>query len=226
VLGARGYRTLSSARKATRLHLVDSLRTDGRGTRLDGEWARIVGEPRWPGTISAGGWTTCTGERESANACPVVGSGSDHGSSPDRRRAPESVEKDETVSATIACVTVVVRDYDEAIEYFTRTLGFELQEDSPRGDGKRWVVVAPAGATGTGILLARAATPSQERSVGNQTGGRVGFFLHTDDFVRTYETMRDRGARFVEEPRHEPYGTVAVFEDLYGNRWDLLEPRP
>lgn len=129
-----------------------------------------------------------------------------------------------TVSETIACVTVVVRDYDEAIEYFTRTLGFELREDSPRGDGKRWVVVAPD-AAGTGILLARAATPSQERRVGNQTGGRVGFFLQTDDFARTYEAMRDRGARFVEEPRHELYGTVAVFEDLYGNRWDLLETR-
>jgi catechol 2,3-dioxygenase-like lactoylglutathione lyase family enzyme len=121
-------------------------------------------------------------------------------------------------------VTLVVRDYDEAISFFTNALGFVLVEDSPRGDGKRWVVVGPAGNTGGRLLLAEAATPQQERAIGNQTGGRVGFFLHTDDFATMHAAMRAKGVRFLEEPRHEPYGTVAVFEDLYGNRWDLLEP--
>jgi catechol 2,3-dioxygenase-like lactoylglutathione lyase family enzyme len=125
----------------------------------------------------------------------------------------------------IACVTLLVRDYDEAIEYFTRVLGFSLVEDSPRGAGKRWVVVAPARSSAMSLLLARASTPAQEGCVGNQAGGRVAFFLHTDDFGGTYEAMRGRGVRFLEEPRREPYGTVAVFADLYGNRWDLLEPR-
>lgn len=124
----------------------------------------------------------------------------------------------------IACVTLVVRDYDEAVQYFTHALGFQLLEDSPLGGGKRWVVVAPEGATGTRILLAHASTPEQERCIGNQTGGRVGFFLHTDDFASAYESMRERGVKFVEAPRIEPYGTVAVFADLYGNRWDLVEP--
>src|SRR4029453_12587488 len=126
----------------------------------------------------------------------------------------------------LACVTLVVRDYDEAIAYFTNSLGFRLLEDSPRGPQKRWVVVSPPGSTGAALLLARAATPEQERCIGNQTGGRVGFFLRTDDFPRTYETLRARGVRFVESPRSEEYGQVVVFEDLYGNRWDLLEGRP
>jgi catechol 2,3-dioxygenase-like lactoylglutathione lyase family enzyme len=128
------------------------------------------------------------------------------------------------VTEAIACATLLVRDYDEAIEYFTRALGFTLVEDSPRGDGKRWVVVAPARSTGMRMLLARASDPSQERCIGNQTGGRVSFFLSTDDFAKTYDAMRDRGVRFLDAPRSEPYGTVAVFADVYGNRWDLIEP--
>jgi catechol 2,3-dioxygenase-like lactoylglutathione lyase family enzyme len=128
------------------------------------------------------------------------------------------------VTESLVCVTLVVREYDEAIEYFTKALGFRLVEDSPMPDGKRWVVVAPDGSPGLSILLARAATPGQAAAVGNQTGGRVGFFMHTTDFHRTYETMRERGVRFVESPRSEPYGTVVVFVDLYGNRWDLIEP--
>jgi catechol 2,3-dioxygenase-like lactoylglutathione lyase family enzyme len=130
------------------------------------------------------------------------------------------------MTEALACVTLVVRDYDEAIEYFTGSLGFRLLEDSPRGPQKRWVVVSPPGSTGAALLLARAATPEQERCIGNQTGGRVGFFLRTDDFPRAYETLRARGVRFVESPRSEEYGQVVVFEDLYGNRWDLLEWRP
>jgi catechol 2,3-dioxygenase-like lactoylglutathione lyase family enzyme len=125
----------------------------------------------------------------------------------------------------LACVTLVVREYDEAIAYFTNALGFRLVEDSPLPGGPRWVLVAPEGSPGLRILLARAATPAEEKSVGKQTGGRVGFFLHTSAFRRTYERMRERGVRFLEEPRSEPYGTVVVFEDLYGNRWDLIEPR-
>jgi catechol 2,3-dioxygenase-like lactoylglutathione lyase family enzyme len=128
------------------------------------------------------------------------------------------------MAESLALVTLVVRDYDEAIAFFTNALGFVLVEDSPRADGKRWVVVGPAGNTGGRLLLAEAATPQQERAIGNQTGGRVGFFLHTDDFTTRHVAMRAKGVRFLEEPRHEPYGTVAVFEDLYGNRWDLLEP--
>ncbi|MGA5420335.1 VOC family protein [Streptomyces lavendulocolor] len=125
----------------------------------------------------------------------------------------------------IALITLVVRDYDEAISFYTRALGFDLVEDADRGGGSRWVVVRPRGAgAGTGLLLARAAGEAQERSVGGQTGGRVGFFLHTEDFTGDRERMLAAGVRFLEEPRHEPYGTVAVFEDLYGNRWDLLQP--
>lgn len=129
------------------------------------------------------------------------------------------------MTEAIACATLLVRDYDEAIEYFTNALGFRLLEDSWLGDGKRWVVVAPERSAGSRILLARASTPAQQRCIGNQTGGRVSFFLNTDDFGKTYEAMRQRGVRFLEAPRSEPYGTVAVFADLYGNRWDLLEPR-
>jgi catechol 2,3-dioxygenase-like lactoylglutathione lyase family enzyme len=124
----------------------------------------------------------------------------------------------------IACFALVVDDYDRAIAYYTDALGFELREDSPRGSGKRWVVVAPAGAD-TGILLAQAANDAQRARIGDQTGGRVGFFLHTDDFYRDHAAMRAKGVRFTEDPREEDYGIVAVFEDLYGNRWDLLEPR-
>ncbi|MER6096581.1 VOC family protein [Streptomyces sp. NPDC001728] len=131
---------------------------------------------------------------------------------------------------SIALVTLVVRDYDQAIAFYTDALGFELVEDTDRGGGNRWVVVRPPGAAGVGglgnagLLLARAKNESEQAAVGNQTGGRVGFFLHTDDFARDHARMAAAGVKFLEEPRHEPYGSVAVFEDLYGNRWDLLQP--
>ena len=125
----------------------------------------------------------------------------------------------------IGLVTLVVADYDEAIEFYTRKLGFELQEDTPLADGKRWVRVAPPGSTGTSLLLARAASEAQQTRCGNQTGGRVFLFLYTDNFWRDYRAMVQRGIKFLEEPREETYGTVAVFEDLYGNRWDLLEQK-
>ncbi|HMT20293.1 MAG TPA: VOC family protein [Promineifilum sp.] len=125
----------------------------------------------------------------------------------------------------IGAVTLVVRDYDEAIDYYTAALGFDLIEDADLGEGKRWVLVRPPGGAGTCLLLARAVNPEQTGRIGNQTGGRVFLFLHTDDFRRDYEAMRSRGVRFMEEPRHESYGTVVVFEDLYGNRWDLLALR-
>jgi catechol 2,3-dioxygenase-like lactoylglutathione lyase family enzyme len=129
------------------------------------------------------------------------------------------------VTNALVAVTLVVRDYDEAIEYFTGRLGFTLVEDSPLPDGKRWVMVAPDGSPGLRVLLARASTPSQEDAIGRQTGGRVSFFLHTSDFERAHRQMCERGVTFLEAPRREPYGTVAVFADLYGNRWDLIEPR-
>ena len=122
----------------------------------------------------------------------------------------------------IACFALVVDDYDRAIAHYVDDLGFELREDSPRGGGKRWVLVAPRGAE-TAILLAQASNDAQRARIGDQTGGRVGFFLYTDDFRRDHAAMLARGVRFVEAPRHEDYGIVAVFEDLYGNRWDLLE---
>jgi catechol 2,3-dioxygenase-like lactoylglutathione lyase family enzyme len=123
----------------------------------------------------------------------------------------------------IGYVALLVRDYDEAIAYFTGKLGFALVEDTDLGNGKRWVLMAPPGSRETRILLAKAATPDQAQHVGDQTGGRVFLFLHTDDFWRDYEAYRAKGVLFREEPRAEPYGTVAVFEDLYGNRWDLLQ---
>lgn len=125
----------------------------------------------------------------------------------------------------IAQVTFLVRDYDEAIAFFCEALGFELLQDQVLSPTKRWVVVRPRGDVGTGLLLAKATTPEQERTVGQQSGGRVGFFLHTDDFVRDHSRMKARGVRFTEDPRNEDYGVVAVFLDLYGNRWDLIEPR-
>jgi lactoylglutathione lyase len=123
----------------------------------------------------------------------------------------------------IGYVTVVVREYDEAIAFYTGALGFDLIEDTSLGEGKRWVLVAPPGSDGTRLLLARAATLEQAARIGDQTGGRVFLFLHTDDFWRDYRALQSRGVHFLEEPRQEAYGTVAVFEDLYGNRWDLLE---
>ncbi|HET6806206.1 MAG TPA: VOC family protein [Frateuria sp.] len=125
----------------------------------------------------------------------------------------------------LGAIALVVRDYDEAIAYFTGCLGFTLIEDAPQGPDKRWVVVAPPGSSETRLLLAKAADPRQLQAVGNQSGGRVFLFLETDDFRASYEAMTARGVRFCEAPREEVYGTVAVFEDLYGNRWDLLQPR-
>ena len=126
--------------------------------------------------------------------------------------------------AHLGLVTLVVDDYDQAIAFFVDALGFELVEDRRLEAAKRWVVVAPRGARETAILLARAAAPGQSARVGDQTGGRVAFFLHTADFDADYERMRAAGVVFEEPPRREPYGTVAVFRDLYGNRWDLIQP--
>jgi catechol 2,3-dioxygenase-like lactoylglutathione lyase family enzyme len=126
----------------------------------------------------------------------------------------------------IACVTLLVRDDDEAIAFYTAALGFVLAEDAPLGDGKRWVRVSPPDSQGVSLLLAQAANEEQAARVGDQTGGRVLLFLRTDDFWRDYRAMRSRGVRFTEEPRDEAYGTIAVFLDLYGNRWDLIQHRP
>lgn len=127
---------------------------------------------------------------------------------------------------SIVHIALVVRDYDEAIDFYTNRLHFTLIEDSyqPEQD-KRWVVVAPPGSHGTTVLLARASKPEQEVFIGNQTGGRVFLFLGTDDFWRDYREMQERGIHFVCEPKEADYGTVAVFEDLYGNRWDLIQFR-
>ena len=131
------------------------------------------------------------------------------------------------MAQTIGYVALVVRDYDEALAFFTHSLGFTVIEDAVAndrlGNDKRWVIVSPRGSRGTSLLLARASTPEEASRVGNQTGGRVFLFLHTDDFWRDYHEMLARGVKFNEAPRQEPYGTVAVFEDLYGNKWDLLE---
>jgi catechol 2,3-dioxygenase-like lactoylglutathione lyase family enzyme len=128
------------------------------------------------------------------------------------------------VKQSIARVALVVRDYDEAIAFFTKVLRFDLVEDShvPEQD-KRWVVLAPKGG-GTSLVLARASTDKQRAAIGNQTGGRVAFFLSTDDFWGDHDHMTAHGVRFVREPTTQPYGTVAVFEDLYGNLWDLVGP--
>jgi catechol 2,3-dioxygenase-like lactoylglutathione lyase family enzyme len=123
----------------------------------------------------------------------------------------------------LAAITVLVRDYDEAIDWYTTRLGFDLIEDGPLGDGEHGVLVAPQGSSETRLLLAKAATPEQERRLGNQTGGRVSLFLETDDFARDRQAMLGKGVRFRENPREESYGTVAVFEDLYGNLLDLIE---
>ena len=128
---------------------------------------------------------------------------------------------------SIGLVSLVVRDYDEALAFFVGTLGFRLVENVVVPEqAKRWVVVSPPGASESQLLLARASTPEQGARIGSQTGGRVFLFLYTDDFWRDYEAYRARGVEFVRKPRTEPYGTVAVFLDLYGNMWDLLEPTP
>ncbi len=134
------------------------------------------------------------------------------------------MERSTTSKQSIVHVALVVRDYDEAIQFYTEKLGFTLIEDTyqPAQD-KRWVIVAPPGSNGTSLLLARAAKPEQESAIGNQTGGRVFLFLATDDFWRDYNRMVAAGVSFIREPKVEPYGTVAVFEDLYGNLWDLLQ---
>jgi catechol 2,3-dioxygenase-like lactoylglutathione lyase family enzyme len=124
----------------------------------------------------------------------------------------------------IAHIALVVRDYDEAIVFYTEKLDFELVEDTKLSEQKRWVLVAPVGAKECCLLLAKAATDKQLASVGNQTGGRVFLFLHTDDFWRDYNKMLERKIKFVRPPNEEPYGWVAVFEDLYGNLWDLIQP--
>lgn len=125
---------------------------------------------------------------------------------------------------SIVHIALVVRDYDDAIEFYTEKLNFELVEDTyqPEQD-KRWVVVSPPGSSGTTILLARASKSEQEPFIGNQTGGRVFLFLNTDDFWRDYKDMSAKGIKFIREPKEEEYGLVAVFEDLYGNLWDLLQ---
>jgi catechol 2,3-dioxygenase-like lactoylglutathione lyase family enzyme len=127
---------------------------------------------------------------------------------------------------SLGLVALVVRDYDEALAFYVGRLGFELVEDShvPEQD-KRWVVVSPRGASESRLLLAQASTEAQAASIGNQTGGRVFLFLHTDDFWRDYHSYRAHGIEFIREPKEEPWGTVAVFKDLYGNQWDLIEPK-
>jgi catechol 2,3-dioxygenase-like lactoylglutathione lyase family enzyme len=124
----------------------------------------------------------------------------------------------------LANIALVVRDYDEAIEFYTRKLHFELVEDTRLSETKRWVRVAPPGSTECCLLLAKAAKEAQRSRVGNQTGGRVFLFLHTDDFARDYQNLLDHGIEIVRAPSDEEYGTVAVFADLYGNLWDLIEP--
>ena len=128
------------------------------------------------------------------------------------------------MTLTLTAVTYLVRDYDEAIHWFIQCLGFQLLEDADMGGGKRWVRVAAAG-SGSAFILAKAANAAQRRAIANAAGGRVAYFLHTDDFLKTHQRMIKAGIKFREQPRHESYGTVAVFEDLYGNGWDLIGPR-
>jgi catechol 2,3-dioxygenase-like lactoylglutathione lyase family enzyme len=129
------------------------------------------------------------------------------------------------VTQSLDLVSLVVRDYDEALAFYVGKLGFTLVEDTPIPEQKkRWIVVAPPGSTGARLLLARASSPEQNARIGNQTGGRVFLFLHTDDFARDYDAYRRNGVEFVRPPKQEPYGTVAVFRDLYGNLWDLIQP--
>jgi catechol 2,3-dioxygenase-like lactoylglutathione lyase family enzyme len=127
------------------------------------------------------------------------------------------------MTQSLGHVALVVRDYDEALAFFTCTLNFRVVEDTRLSKDQRWVLIAPPGSQGTTLLLARAATPEQASRIGNQTGGRVFLFLHSDDFWRDYREMTARKVKFIREPLEESYGTVAVFEDLYGNQWDLLQ---
>ena len=128
-----------------------------------------------------------------------------------------------TRQQNIGSIALVVKDYDEAIDFYTKRLLFSLTEDTDLGEGKRWVLVSPPNSHGTQLLLAKASTDNQKQAIGNQTGGRVFLFLHTNDFWRDYKQMKNKGVVFNEEPREEPYGTVVVFQDLYGNLWDLLQ---
>lgn len=125
----------------------------------------------------------------------------------------------------LARIALLVADYDEAIAYYTQKMGFELLEDTPRSPTKRWVVVAPPGAKECAFILAKAANDTQKASIGQQSGGRVFLFLHTDDFWRDYHKMKAQGVDFTEEPRDEEYGIVVVFRDLYGNLWDFIQPK-
>jgi len=128
----------------------------------------------------------------------------------------------EPIEQQIGSIALLVENYDDAIEFYTRKLGFDLIEDTDLGEGKRWVQVSPPNSSGTNLLLAQASTNEQLKAVGNQTGGRVFLFLQTNNFWRDYELMKESGVKFEEEPRIEKYGTVVVFRDLYGNKWDLL----
>lgn len=125
----------------------------------------------------------------------------------------------------IVQLALVVDDYDEAIEFYTQKLNFSLVEDTVLSDTKRWVLIAPPGASGCRLLLAKASTEEQKSRIGNQAGGRVFLFLHTDDIMRDHENMSKQGIEFVRQPTQEPYGIVAVFKDLYGNLWDLIQPK-
>ena len=128
------------------------------------------------------------------------------------------------MSQSITHLTLLVRNYDEALQFFTQKLSFRLIQDTPLPNNKRWLLVAPPDSRGAALLLAEAATTEQSLAIGNQSGGRVFLFLHTDDFWRDFKAYQSRGVHFLESPRQESYGTVAVFEDLYGNKWDLLQP--
>lgn len=125
----------------------------------------------------------------------------------------------------LAHISLLVKDYDEAIEFYTKKLNFKLIEDTPLSDTKRWVLVAPPGSAGCCLLLAKAANKEQESRIGNQTGGRVFLFLHTDNFDNDFENLKEKNINIIRGPNEEPYGTVAVFEDLYGNLWDLIQPK-
>ena len=128
-----------------------------------------------------------------------------------------------SIKQNIGSIALVVEDYDEAIAFYTQKLQFTLEEDTNLGQGKRWVRVSPTNSNGTSLLLAKATSEQQSQAIGNQSGGRVFLFLHTNDFWRDYKQMQVNGVKFNEEPRVEAYGTVVVFEDLYGNKWDLLQ---
>jgi catechol 2,3-dioxygenase-like lactoylglutathione lyase family enzyme len=128
------------------------------------------------------------------------------------------------MAISITSLTLVVRDYDEALDFFINSLRFKVIEDTPMENGKRWVLVAPSGSKGASLLLARADSPEQQNRIGDQTGGRVSLFLQTEDFWNDYQHMKFNGVQFAEQPRQETYGTVVVFLDLYGNKWDLIQP--